>query len=75
MPFAPLPSCRNCFRYPRSGLGPRSSRILVLASWGPPCEVAKAAMNKALAAHPEIEAEIEIELAAFGRYLADLVAF
>jgi hypothetical protein len=30
--------------------------------------IAVATMNKALAAHPELEAEIEADLAVFGRY-------
>jgi hypothetical protein len=30
--------------------------------------IAEATMNKALAAHPELEAEIEAELAAYGQY-------
>jgi hypothetical protein len=49
-------------------LGPEEQKEFALGIAEAIYGIAVATMNKALAAHSELEAEIEADLAAFGRY-------
>jgi hypothetical protein len=49
-------------------LKPDEQKEFALGIAGAIYGIAVATMNKALAAHPELEAEIEADLAAYGRY-------